>query len=622
MTYRSLLALCSLAISMGASAWGYDFAGTVIDADEDPVESATVWISQDRRVRKATTDARGRFKFENVDVGPMEVVARKEGLALGGTAGEIVDNVEVVLRLVEPDSITVRVTNRRYDPLQGGRVKSMTINGRFEVAVEDLVSYGFPSSRSNREGFLSIHELPKGAMVSFTISHRKYAEASMPSLPVGIEVDVPLPYGWRVRGRVTDTSGNGIERARVSVFRLLPEQQREFAEVFTDRDGFYSAIVPTGTYHVVARHLDFAIPDPIEVEVDDDSQDTHCDLVLPPPHLIVARTVDLEGLPVAMVKASYSARGMTFAESYSDSMGRLRITVSSGKGLIEITPPRRMITVAHPEIPIEITKGFEFDVGDIVIKPLPDLRGKILLPEGIRKDKVFVRTLGLDPPLMTITDDEGNFSIPLDYVPEKSRVRLRAEHALRFLRGDFIIRIDVDDDEPLELSLQTFAPNLAEAPEDPPNDLAHMVGKPAPPWACAEWLNLEQTGPDKPTLKLKDLRGKVVVLTLWGGFDVAGASRRRIDELRMLNRLYSDIGDVVIVSVHDAGIRPVDVIEYVEDYGVEFPVCCDLEPFLTFDIYNTNTIPQTILIDKEGILRYFYVEGRLMELIKDLRRRR
>ena len=71
----------------------------------------------------------------------------------------------------------------------------------------------------------------------------------------------------------------------------------------------------------------------------------------------------------------------------------------------------------------------------------------------------------------------------------------------------------------------------------------------------------------------------------------------------------------------DASIEPSEVARYVYQYNIKFPIGCDADPFLTFDLYNTNTIPQTVLIDKQGILRHSKVNGRILELIKDLRRR-
>ena len=100
-----------------------------------------------------------------------------------------------------------------------------------------------------------------------------------------------------------------------------------------------------------------------------------------------------------------------------------------------------------------------------------------------------------------------------------------------------------------------------------------------------------------------------------------GAGRYHIEELRALHHLLSDVDDVAFISVHDAGKETEEVRQYIRDFDISFPVGYDADPFLTFDIYNTNFIPQTVLIDKKGVLRHYHTEGRLLELIKDLRRR-
>jgi hypothetical protein len=81
------------------------------------------------------------------------------------------------------------------------------------------------------------------------------------------------------------------------------------------------------------------------------------------------------------------------------------------------------------------------------------------------------------------------------------------------------------------------------------------------------------------------------------------------------------VDDVVFVGVHDASVEPEEVEEYLAQYRIEWPVGCDADPFKTFVTYGINFIPQTVLIDKQGILRYHDVEGRLLELIKVLRRK-
>jgi len=111
------------------------------------------------------------------------------------------------------------------------------------------------------------------------------------------------------------------------------------------------------------------------------------------------------------------------------------------------------------------------------------------------------------------------------------------------------------------------------------------------------------------------------VLTFWGSFDDSPLAMNRLTELCVLFDLLRDVDDVAFVAIHDASTEPNLVGQYVERLRLPFPVGCDADPFVSFVNYGVNFIPQTVLIDKEGILRYHQVEGRLLELIKDLRRR-
>ena len=58
---------------------------------------------------------------------------------------------------------------------------------------------------------------------------------------------------------------------------------------------------------------------------------------------------------------------------------------------------------------------------------------------------------------------------------------------------------------------------------------------------------------------------------------------------------------------------------YLDANDVRFPVGIDNET-ASFDLYDIFSIPQIVLIDKKGVFRYYDVDGRLLELIKSLRR--
>ncbi|NIR30388.1 MAG: carboxypeptidase regulatory-like domain-containing protein, partial [Gammaproteobacteria bacterium] len=255
---------------------------------------ANVWMSQYRFPRVTRTDADGRFSFDAVDTGPVQVVARKAGYALGGTEGQCIDDIDIEVVLGTPDPTRLRIINTRFEPVAGARLKSLEINDRFTVQAEDLVEYGFPSRRSDDEGFLTIPDLPQYAFVSIAVSHPQYTDGKLPALPAGIELDFPMPDGEKLRGRVTDHEGRGVSRARVSVYRARQDGgSYEITEVLTGPEGFFSALAPPGIYSIAARHPEHAMPLPRSIEVSA-MADNVVDITMPAPHRIYGKALDSE----------------------------------------------------------------------------------------------------------------------------------------------------------------------------------------------------------------------------------------------------------------------------------------------------------------------------------------
>ena len=612
-TFCTALLLFSVAgISTAQSAGAHRVQGIVLDVQGNPLSNAAVWLTRDRHVFSTRTDEQGRFVFDEVGTGAIGVIAYAPEHSVGGVERFLVEDTALSIVLREPGSIRVRIIDTRFNPVAGARVVSLDIENHVRIHVDDLIPYGFPSARSDEDGFLTLPALPGDRSISFRVAHRNFAEADVPPLPVGSELDIPLPHGVKVRGRVVKESGEGIEHARVSLFRVRATREQEFAEVLTDREGFYSAMVPPETYYVAARHGDYPTAKPVSVQATPEQENTADDIVLPAPHRVHGRVMDVKGNPVAYVRIAHLVDGVVFGETFSGPDGSFSVWAATGDGVFRVSPPDRMITVARPDVPFTVSGESDVEVDDILLKKLPDIVGKVIVDEDVPRDRIVISTVGLLPPYWAITDETGAFSIPLKAMPPNARVRIRAEHALHFLRDE--IEIDLTLDEPVSLHLRPFQPDLSPAPENTTNGLHHMVGKPAPELRCAQWFHAD-------ALSLAMLRGKVVVLTLWGGFATDGPGRHRIEEMRAIYEVFRDVDDVAIVSVHDAGITPPDVEVYVSQYAIEFPVCCDEEPALTFDSYNTNVIPQTVIIDKKGVLRYFDVDGRILELTKDLRRR-
>lgn len=610
-------------------AQSFELSGKILSLDGSTIAHGDVWLHQNREGRKTTSDAGGSFRFDNVLFGPAEVTAFKDGYALGGLDIFVMDSDDVEIVLGKPDTVRVRVFGEGRRPLEGARVSSLLIGSRFTVAVDDLVAVGFPSLRSDDEGRIDITGLPEGSHLSLSVSHSRYARGHAFLLPVGSDVNVVLQAGKKVRGRVTNEQFEGVPKALVSVFRISREGDREFAEAVTDSEGFFTTVVIPGEYHVAIKHSDYASPPPRVLRVGERSKDNVFDAVLPNARYIEGSLEGEDGVPLPGVPVTYEVNDIVYEETRTRRDGTYALRVPPGTGLVRVYPPEGYITegFAHRSVTIDVESRVR--LSPTRLKPLPEIGGRVVSQDGtplagvlVASHNVVFQSLRRDPRQSTqaraITDEKGAFRIRLSRMPVESKVELRAEHPLRFLRGDIEVSLQ-DTKKPHEITLRPFSPNLEDAKRSRVyNDLGNMVDKPAPKLECDAWFNLAQGQQD---LSLQDLRGKVVVLTFWGGFVVESGAGDILNEIEMVAQLYRHVDDVTVVSIHDSGKAPEDVKKYIDAFGLHVPVGHDRDPFLTFDIYNIATIPQTVLIDKQGILRHYDVTGRLLELIKDLRRK-
>jgi thiol-disulfide isomerase/thioredoxin len=164
----------------------------------------------------------------------------------------------------------------------------------------------------------------------------------------------------------------------------------------------------------------------------------------------------------------------------------------------------------------------------------------------------------------------------------------------------------------------------------PADRLAHLIGKEAPEFQKIKgWLN------SKP-LKLKNLRGKIVLLDFWGTW--CGPCIAAIPELTELHEKYSDKG-LVIIGIHDDSMDSVkDLEKELEKLTVEhwkgkkilFVLAldgggnCPIEGTqqatrgATTAAYGINSFPTMVLIDKQGKVVEQYYPSRNIETLEKM----
>ena len=127
-----------------------------------------------------------------------------------------------------------------------------------------------------------------------------------------------------------------------------------------------------------------------------------------------------------------------------------------------------------------------------------------------------------------------------------------------------------------------------------------QLGKPAPPWQIAEWVNGEP-----------DLRGRVVVALAFQML-CPGCATQALPQMQRVRAAFPE-DDVAVVGLHTVfehheAMTPAALRAFAHEYRYAFPIGVD-EPSpeggipATMAAYNMQGTPTLLLIDRQGVLR-------------------
>jgi peroxiredoxin len=118
-----------------------------------------------------------------------------------------------------------------------------------------------------------------------------------------------------------------------------------------------------------------------------------------------------------------------------------------------------------------------------------------------------------------------------------------------------------------------------------------LIGKQAPDFVLK--------GLDGANLRLSEYRGQVVLVNFWARW--AGDSRQEMTALDRINTTYQRAGLVVLGISVDEDLRR--ATEYAVSMRVSYPILFDTGSNVGRD-YLLEKMPMTILVDREGVVRY------------------
>ena len=104
-----------------------------------------------------------------------------------------------------------------------------------------------------------------------------------------------------------------------------------------------------------------------------------------------------------------------------------------------------------------------------------------------------------------------------------------------------------------------------------------------------------------PNLRLQEQRGGVVMINFWASW--CGPCRQEMPQLNKLYDKYRSAGFVLLGVNVDQDARQAS--ELALKLGVKFPILLDSEKTVS-RLYDLSTMPTTVLIDRDGRVRYVH----------------
>lgn len=107
------------------------------------------------------------------------------------------------------------------------------------------------------------------------------------------------------------------------------------------------------------------------------------------------------------------------------------------------------------------------------------------------------------------------------------------------------------------------------------------------------------------TRSLADYKGQVVLVNLWATW--CPPCKEEMPVFEAYYNKHKDDG-FVIIAINDGDPTP-DVLQFVEDYRLTFPVWLDPTYIATEQAFKTINLPSSFVIDRDGTIRLQWVGG-------------
>ncbi len=324
--------------------------GQVIDADDKPVNGATVVLSSNPP-RTVTSGEDGTFAFDALVARPYTLTARAPQGIAGPLTARLTEKSDPVVLQLRPGTKVMITVEANGKPVEGA-----TVELRSTDAIRETTKTG---------GTVTFGPVPPGGY-QIAAWADGYAR-TLQWIAVGAgdsRETIRLVPGARVTGRVIDEGGAAVVGARVTYHGASDWSQQADARldgVDTDKNGTFTfTAIPAGSFRFSAAHPDRARGSSALVTLDGKTDKSDVTITLGAGAIVRGTVIDAQKQPVASARVRIgitSRRGMVFEpprQAYTDAKGTFEI---KGLGRRELSIVAMHETGSSQTLDIDTTRG-------------------------------------------------------------------------------------------------------------------------------------------------------------------------------------------------------------------------------------------------------------------------